>query len=336
MAPVGIPSEVLLAFDAFKGTYSAAEVADAVASGLAEHRWRTAALPLADGGEGTLEVLSGPLDLEAVQATVHDPLGRALSASFGLARDGRLAVVEMSRASGLGLVAAAERDATAASTFGTGELIAAAAATGAESVLLAVGGSATSDGGAGAIEAIEAAGGLDGARLTVLCDVRTQFEDAARVYGPQKGADDDEVEALTQRLGTLAARWARAGRPDPRGVPLTGAAGGLAGGLRAACEAELVAGAAFVLELVGFDARMRGARAVVTGEGHLDRQSLEGKVVGEVATRCRQAGVPCHAIVGANDLDRFDQRILDLQVVLEAPDSLEALVDAGERLANVL
>lgn len=336
MARVGIPTEILIAVDAFKGTFTAPEVAGAIGRGLAQAGWASDALPLADGGEGTLEVLAGPLDLELVEIEVADPLGRPVTAAFGLSRDQAVAVVEMARASGLALVTEADRDSVAASSAGTGELIAAAAAAGAKSVLVTVGGSATSDGGAGALCAIDRCGGLQAAELTVLCDVRTPFEDAAVVFGPQKGASPDGVRVLSERLDRLAAEWARDGRPDPRGVPMTGAAGGLAGGLWAAHNAKLVSGAGFVLDALGFDARMRAARAVVTGEGRLDRQSLVGKLVGEVATRCRQAGVPCHAIVGRRDLDRFDQRILDLQVVLEAPDSLKALQDAGERLAGLV
>jgi glycerate kinase len=198
-------------------------------------------------------------------------------------------------------------------------------------VYLGVGGSATTDGGAGAIKAIRAGGGLAGARLVVLCDVRTPFEDAARVFGPQKGARPEQVRQLSRRLQALARRLPR----DPRGVPMSGAAGGLAGGLWATLDAELVPGAAFVLDAVGFDARMRRARAVVTGEGKLDRQSLVGKAVSEVATRARQAGVPCHAIVGTRELDDFGARILDLQTVLEAS-TLKEIEAAGRRLAKLI
>src|SRR5205807_1516759 len=230
--------------------------------------------------------------------------------------------------SGLTLVPVSERDAVAASTFGTGQLIAAAVAAGATTVYLGVGGSATTDGGAGALRAIGAAGGLGRARLIVLCDVRTPFEDAARIFGPQKGATPDQVGKLTRRLREQARRLKR----DPRGVAMTGAAGGLAGGLWAELGAELVPGAAFTLDLVDFDRRMRAAHAVVTGEGRLDRQSLAGKAVSEVATRARQAGVPCHAIVGQRELDAFGARILDLQAVLEAS-TLRRIEAAGRRLA---
>jgi glycerate kinase len=165
----------------------------------------------------------------------------------------------------------------------------------------------------------------------VLCDVRTAFEDAARVFGPQKGAGEHDVARLTKRLRELAGRLDR----DPRGVPMTGAAGGLSGGLWAAFGAELVPGASFVLDAVEFDRRMRTARAVVTGEGKLDQQSLAGKLVSEIATRARQSGVPCYAVVGTRELDSFDARVLDLQVVLEAgtPARLRA---AGQRLAEVV
>jgi glycerate kinase len=181
------------------------------------------------------------------------------------------------------------------------------------------------------VRAIAAAGGLDGVGLTVLCDVRTSFEDAARVFARQKGAGPDEVTRLTKRLNDLARRLDK----DPRGVPMTGAAGGLAGGLWAAFGAELVPGGAFVLDAIDFDERMRAARAVVTGEGRLDMQSLAGKVVSEVATRSRQAGVPCHAVVGSDQLDSFGKRILDLQLVLEAG-TTRAFEQAGRELAERL
>ena len=148
----------------------------------------------------------------------------------------------------------------------------------------------------------------------VLTDVRTPFEHAARVFAPQKGADPDTVTRLTKRLNDQARRLRR----DPRGVPMTGAAGGLSGGLWAEFDAELRPGAQFVLDAVDFDRRMRAARAVVTGEGKLDQQSLAGKLVSEISTRARQAGVPCHAIVGTRELDSFGVRVLDLQTVLEA------------------
>jgi glycerate 2-kinase len=325
----GVPETVLIAPDSFKGTFSATQVAAAIGRGLQDAGRAVDLCPVADGGEGTLDALAAGLGAERLTAAATDPRGRQIEAEFGLAGD--VALVDTAAASGLGLVAPAERDAFAAATAGTGEVIAAAIDAGARTVYLGVGGSATTDGGAGAVKAIERAGGLRGARLAVLCDVRTPFEDAAKVYGPQKGADPDTVKRLTARLNAMARRLAH----DPRGVPMTGAAGGLSGGLWAAFGAELVPGAAFVLDEVGFDARMRAARAVVTGEGRLDMQSLVGKVVSEVATRARQSGVPCHAVVGTRELDSMGTRILDLDRVIEAS-TLTQLEAAGRSLAEVL
>jgi glycerate 2-kinase len=323
---------VLVAPDSFKGTFRAAEVAGAIGRGLERAGLLPPDLcPLADGGEGTMEALLLALGGETAGVEVEGPLGRPVQAQFGLVEDGGTAVIEMASASGLGLVPEDERDAWAASTYGTGELICAAVDAGAQVVLVGVGGSATTDGGAGAIEAIDAHGGLGGARIVVLCDVRTPFERAAAVYGPQKGADPDTVARLEERLDALARRLPR----DPRGVPMTGAAGGLSGGLWAAYGAALEPGARFILDELEFDARMRAARAVVTGEGKLDEQTLEGKLVGEIGTRTRQAGVPLHAIVGTDRLDPFGKRIIDLQLVQEATNIAE-MEAAGEKLGQGL
>ena len=197
MAQKGIPTAVLVAPDSFKGTFTAAAVAEAIGRGLADAGREVDLCPVADGGEGTLAALSGPLGLRSVETEVSDPLGRPVTARFGLGEE--VAVIETAAASGLSLVAEGDRDAFAASSTGTGELIAAAVDRGATRIFLGVGGSATTDGGAGAIRAIEAAGGLHGTRLTVLCDVRTPFEDAARVFAPQKGASPDDVRRLSAR-----------------------------------------------------------------------------------------------------------------------------------------
>ena len=318
------PLPALVAPDSFKGTFSAREVAGAIAEGLRNAGREAVELPVADGGEGTMDALVNALGGEVRALTVSDPLGRPVEASFALLPDGS-AVVEMAQASGLSLVAEEERDAWAASTRGTGELIAAAAEAGADPIVVTVGGSATTDGGAGALEAL---GSIDEhLDLHVVCDVRVPFEDAPRVFGPQKGADEGMVKRLERRLDELAASFPR----DPRGEPMTGCAGGLSGGLWAAHGARLLPGAAYVLDAIGFDARMRNSAFVVTGEGALDEQTLQGKIVGEVATRCRQGGVACHAIVGRNRLDPFGERIIDLASVTEAT-TLDELRSAGEAL----
>ena len=315
---------VLVAPDSFKGTFSAREVATAIAEGLRSAEREARELPVADGGEGTMDVLVSALGGEIRTTTVSDPLGRPIEAPFALLPDGS-AVVETAKASGLGLVDEGERDAWAATTRGTGELIAAAVEAGAERVIVTVGGSATTDGGAGALEALDEAGVA--IPMDVLCDVRVPFEDAPRIFAPQKGADPAMVKRLERRLDELAERLPR----DPRGEPMTGAAGGLSGGLWAGRGARLVPGAPYVLDAIGFDDLMRASAFVVTGEGSLDEQTLKGKIVGELATRCRQAGVTCHAIVGRNRLAPFDERTIDLASVTEAS-TLADLKRAGRAL----
>jgi glycerate kinase len=327
-----IPQRVLIAPDSFKGTFRATEVAAAIGRGLEAGGLSPPDLcPVADGGEGTLEVLLTARGGETAGVEVTDPLGRPAKAGFALLEDGGTAIVEVAAASGLHLVADDERDPEAATTRGTGELIAAAVEAGAQVILVAVGGSATTDGGVGAIEAIEAAGGLRGATLVLLCDVRTPFERAAEVFAPQKGADPATVRRLAARLDRTANELPR----DPRGIPMTGAAGGLSGGLWATFGARLEPGAPFILNELGFDERMRASRAVIVGEGRIDQQTLMGKIGGEIATRARQRGVPCFAIVGRDDLGRFGARMLDLQRVLEAT-TLEAIEAAAASLVSVL
>jgi glycerate 2-kinase len=317
---------IVIAPDSFKGTFSAREVAAAIARGLRTEGLEAVELPVGDGGEGTMDALLAVLGGELRQATVSDPLGRPVEATYAVLRDGTTAIVETAQASGLWRVAEHERDPWTASTHGTGELIAAAAKAGAERVIVTVGGSATMDGGLGAVEALDEAG-VD-VTLDVLSDVRSAWEDAPRLYGPQKGADAEMVMRLERRLDELAASAPR----DPRGVPGTGSAGALSGGLWAFRGARLFPGAAYVLDALGFDERLRTARFVVTGEGRLDAQTLEGKAVAEVAARCRGAGVACHAVVGENALGQEEVDELGLASVSEAT-TLAELEQAGRRLA---
>lgn len=315
----------LVAPDSFKGTFDAATVAGAIAAGIEAAGGEADRCPVADGGEGTMAVLLGALGGELRSAQVSDPLRRPIEASFGLLADGETAIVEMAQASGLPLLAPGELDPERADTFGTGELIAAAIEAGAKRVLVAVGGSATTDGGQGAIEALRQSEAAF-VRIEVLCDVQTTFEDAARVFAPQKGADAAAVERLSARLDTLAAELPR----DPRGVAMTGCAGGLSGGLWAH-GAELRPGADFVLDALNFDRRLGRADAVVSGEGRFDSQSLEGKIVGAIATRCAAAGKPLHLIVGQNAL--VDDRPVAVGPVVEACDP-EEIQQAAEELGR--
>jgi glycerate kinase len=317
---------VVVAPDSFKGTYSAETVSETIAAGIRAAGRTAVSVPVADGGEGTMRVLLASIPGELRTARVTDPLGRPIEAAYALLADGR-GVVEAAEAAGLGLVAEAERDAWAASTRGVGELVVAAVRDGAGEVLVTVGGSATTDGGAGALAALDEAGVAP--RLTVLCDVRSPWEDAPRIFGPQKGADPQTVRRLEARLDELADRAPR----DPRGVPLTGCAGGLSGGLWAFRGARLLPGAAYLLDAVGFDQRAAGASLVITGEGALDEQTFTGKAVGEVAARCGRLGLPCYAVVGQTRLSPARAADLGLAGVLPAS-TLDELRAAGRDLAS--
>ncbi|MGN6255177.1 MAG: glycerate kinase family protein [Solirubrobacterales bacterium] len=316
----------LVAPDSFKGTFDAAAVAAAIAAGVEAAGGEADRCPVADGGEGTMEVLLAALGGERRTAPVHDPLRRPLEAAFGLLGDGETAIAETAQASGLSLLTPEERDAEAADTFGTGELIAAAGAAGARRVLLAAGGSASTDGGRGAIEALQEAGLLDAVTIEVLCDVRIPYEEAARVFAPQKGASPAAVARLGERLERFAAELPR----DPRGVPMTGCAGGLSGGLWAH-GARLRPGADLVLDAVDFDSRLARADAAVSGEGRFDSQSLEGKVVGAIAARCAAAGKPLHLIAGANCLQADAPAAISS---IEEAGNLEEMERRGEKLAR--
>ncbi|MBV8947901.1 MAG: glycerate kinase [Solirubrobacterales bacterium] len=319
----------LVAPDDFKGTFTAPQVASAIAVGLSGAGVEADELPIADGGDGTMNALLVSLGGELRTARVSDPLGRPTAARWAMLSDGDTAVIEMAQASGLGRVAPQDRDAWAASTRGTGELIVLAAREGARKVLVAVGGSATTDGGAGARAALREAD--VNVPITVLCDVRVPFEDAARVFGPQKGADPEMVVRLTERLESLA----RSAPRDPRGLEMTGAAGGLSGGLWAYCGAELVDGARFVLDAVRFDQRLQAADFAISGEGRLDQQTLTGKAVAEVARRCRAAERPLHVVAGSSALTEAETDALLLASVREAT-TIGQLEAAGYELALTL
>ncbi|MEJ7876104.1 MAG: glycerate kinase [Solirubrobacterales bacterium] len=307
---------VLVAPDSFKGTLTASDVAEALAGGFESVGWSADRCPLADGGEGTGEVLMDALGGETVPIEASDPLGRPVDAVYRSLGDGATAVVEVAEASGLGRLADDELDPLATTSRGTGELIVSAAREAAV-VLVAVGGSATNDGGLGALAAISEAGGLGDTRLVCLCDVTTPWEHASRVFGPQKGADRSAVAKLEARLDRLAAELPR----DPRGVPRSGAAGGLAGGLWAALGASLEHGASYVCDAVGIDERIDRADLVIGGEGRLDETTLEGKVLAELSDRCAQAGKPLVAVVGQDASGPELRARLGLSSVVEACDA---------------
>ncbi len=319
----------LVAPDSFKGTLSAKQVAEAIGRGVEQAGARAELSPAADGGEGTAEVLLDAMDGEWRTAQAHDPLGDPIEARYALLRDGSTAIVEAAAASGLGLVPESRLDPEKASSAGTGELIAAAVESGARRVLVAAGGTATVDGGRGAIEALQESGGSFEATLEVLCDTSVPFERSAEEFAAQKGASPEQVAQLSSRLIALAGTLPR----DPRGHAMTGAAGGLSGGLWAVFGARLVPGAAFVLGVIGFDGRLEDADAVITGEGRFDEQSFEGKLVGQVARRGREARRSVHVIAGSSAVDAATADRRGIASVSEAG-SLEAISDAAAAIAD--
>ena len=286
---------VLAAPDKFRGTASAGEVAEAIAAAAGAASASCDLAPMADGGEGTLDALGGPNR----SSVVTGPLGEPVTAPWRLSRG--VAVIEMALASGLAVAGgASSNDPVNAATAGTGELIAEAVEGGAQRVLVAVGGSATTDGGLGALEALPSAARMSGVEMIVACDVRTSFLDAAAVYGPQKGASPAQVELLARRLRRLAQIYERDFAVDVTTMAGAGAAGGLAGGL-AARGARLVNGFEVVADETALGERILNADVVVTGEGRYDATSLQGKVVGGVAELAAESGIRALAVVGGAD-----------------------------------
>lgn len=284
---------IVVAFDKFRGSATSEELLDAVTAALTPLGCEVDGVLLADGGEGSLDVLGGANK----RTVVTDPLGDPVEAAWRL--DGQTAYIEMSAASGLTVVGGAEEnDPVTADTCGTGELISHAIELGARTVYVLLGGSATTDGGFGALRAMPPAGRLKEIEIVVACDVETVFVEAARVFGPQKGASVAQVKLLTGRLERLVQVYQEKYGVDVSQIRGAGAAGGLAGGL-AAVGARIESGFDVLAEAACLDERLVGADLVITGEGLLDDESFNGKVVGGVASWAAAEGVPTLAIVGA-------------------------------------
>jgi glycerate kinase len=338
---------ILVAPDKFKGTLSAEEAARAISAGWLRERVDDTVeqVPMADGGEGTLEALVSALGGERKRARVTGPLGDPVDAEYGLVRapEGLTGVVEMASASGLGLIPDANRDPRRTTTRGTGELILAALEHEPVRIVVCIGGSATNDGGAGMAQALGARllnadgaqirnGGealLELARIdtstldpraksatfSVACDVNNPLvgpAGASAVYGPQKGASPEDVILLDRALGHYAALVRQDLGIDVRDTPGAGAAGGLGAGLIAFLGARLRPGIDVVMNAVGFEARLRAVDVVLTGEGSFDDQSLHGKTAMGVADAADQAGVPVAILCGRSEIERAGALVVAL------------------------
>ena len=324
--------KIIVAPNAFKGSLSATQAAKAIARGVREvlPDAEVVEIPVADGGEGTVEALVSAHRGTYEWLTVDGPLGDPVLASYGLIDGGKTAAVELASASGYVLVSPATRDPRKASTYGFGQLLEAARASGARSVIAGIGGSATNDGGAGMAQALgyrflDAAGddlprggdallrleriddsglnpGWRSVQVRVACDVTNPLtgpEGASAVYGPQKGADPATVRLLDRALGHLAVVIERQYGKRVADIPGAGAAGGAGAGLMAFLDAKLVSGAALVVDASGFDEALPGAQLVITGEGRADGQTAYGKAPGEVGRRAHAAGVPAVLLAGS-------------------------------------
>lgn len=366
----GRPRTILIAPDSFKGSLSSVAVAEALATG-----WRRARpadtivlCPLADGGEGTLDAMAASGGWAWATAAVHDPLGRPIEARWLRSQDGTRAAIEMAEASGLSRVRPAERDADAATSVGTGELVRVALAAGVSSIVLGIGGSATTDGGAGLLTGLGATADRDTAvvdlgnldprlaavTLQVACDVSNPLlgpTGAAAVYGPQKGAAPDLVHDLDRRLARYADALDRATGRHERDTPGAGAAGGVGYALLSIADRigsfALQPGVALVMDATDFDGRLRDADLVITGEGRIDAQTGFGKTALGVARRAEAAGVPCVAVGGGVEPDGSAALAAVGAVavpVIERPSTVEEamaagaapLERAGERLARLI
>ena len=323
--------KIVIAPDSFKDSLEAADVARAIAAGLAEALPDAQLIecPMADGGEGTMQAILAASDGELRRLTVRGPLGAPVKAGWGWLPQSRTAIIEMAQASGLQQVPTGQRDACRSCTWGTGELVAAALDAGAQRVVLAIGGSATNDAGSGMLRALGLrlldadnqplaegglalaglaridASGLDPRLAHVNFDVAAVVDNplcgppgASALFGPQKGASPQQVQALDQALGHFADHCARLLGLDVRDYPGCGAAGGMGFAARAFMGAQFRAGVEVVAELAGLQAHVRDADLVVTGEGRFDAQTLRGKTPMGVARVAKRHGVPVVVLAG--------------------------------------
>jgi len=330
---------ILIAPDKFKGALSAREVADSIAAGLRDvlPDAKIDIAPMADGGEGTAEVISQALGASWVKCKAHDPLNREIETRYGWIENQKLAVMEMSEAAGMRRLRPSESDVDLASTFGVGEMILDAAKRGAQQIIIGLGGSATNDGGFGMARAlgfrffgeeedkkrvsdliqlrrIEKPRDLKLPGIVAAVDVRNPLlgeNGATRVFGPQKGATPDQIKILERALAKFADVVAEQFGFDYRDKPGAGAAGGLGFGLMSFCGATIREGFDVVAESIGLESKMNDVDLVITGEGSLDRQTLEGKTPSGVARLARKLGKRVFAMVGRATEDGQARELFD-------------------------
>lgn len=332
--------KVVVAPDSFKECLRAEEVAQAMALGVLDvcPGAEVVRMPLADGGEGTLEVLAGAMGAEVVQAEVSDPLGRKIRAGYAIA--GNLAVIEVAQACGLTRLGASERNPLVATSAGVGELIMDAYRRGCRSFAVGLGGTATCDGGEGMLKVPRIKDVLAESEFEILSDVDAPFvgpDGAARVFAPQKGASGEDVEIIEARMAELAGRIAAETGVDVASLPGAGAAGGLGGAFLSYAGARLCCGADRVMDMVGFDMAVQGADLVITGEGKSDAQTLGGKLPFRVLQRSLPVPVALvSGLVDAGVAHRFREAgFSDVVQVSNPGKGLENEMQAENAVANI-
>ncbi len=304
--------KVVVAMDSMKGCLDSLSASRALADGISQQfeGAEVVCVPVADGGEGTAEAMAfGNSRFVKQNSVVTGPLGEEVAAEWYWDEGNGIAVMDMAAVAGLALVDESRRDPLKASTYGVGELIMEAVAKGAKKILLGLGGSATVDGGMGAVRALTQEQsdaliekiGIEDVELDLLCDVAAPFtgeRGAARIFGPQKGASAEDVEMLEERLDEIRRKVMESRGIDLNEFPGSGAAGGLAGGLIAFAGGKIVKGASTVLDAIGFDDIIDGADLIITGEGSSDRQTLMGKIPFEILQRGKRKEVPVWLVAG--------------------------------------
>jgi len=363
--------KILIATDAFKDALSAIEVSQAIAKGI--HAAQTGAMvmqfPLADGGEGTADILTHHSKGCKLQVEVSDPLFRSVKATYGISGDGLTAFIEMAQASGIQLLTQAERNPFYTTTYGTGQLIQHAINQGVKKILLGIGSSATNDCGMGMASALgykfwdlqgqllQGRGGelsavakidapkqnpLEGIEVTVICDVENPLygaRGAAHTYGRQKGADKAMIAELDIGLRHFAAILERTFGRNYAQLKGAGAAGGMGAGTMAFLEADLRRGIDMVMDFTGFERQLKQADFVITGEGCIDEQTLNGKLIKGITQRAKQYGIPVIGICGTLLASPEQVRQIGLKAafsILQKPTTLEAaLANTAERLETL-